>query len=89
MIIKEFAKFKDTFTDGTVIKFNKEIQIPDDYDEKTYIIPNSEYRITNNKRKGYEGWVILTGLWKTKTSTFGSALSFSEEEFSKLKKFIS
>ncbi len=71
-----------------IIKFCKRIQIPDEYEEKTFIIPDSEYRINKNNRNGYKGWVIITGLWETKSSTFGAALSFSPDQFKALKKFI-
>lgn len=76
------------FANNEVIKFSKRIQIPDEYEEKTFIIPDSEYRVKKNTKKGYKGWIVLTGVWQTKTSTFGGALSFSPSQFDKLKKFI-
>lgn len=82
-----YNQIKD-FADNEVIKFSKRIQTPDIYEEKTFIIPNSEYRIRNMKKKGYKGYVVLTGIWNTKTSTFGAALTFSPEEFKELKKYI-
>lgn len=70
-----------------IIKFRKGIQIPDEYEEKIFIIPDSEYSVKYNKKKEYKDWVILTGLWETKSSTFIASLSFTPYQFNALKKF--
>lgn len=71
----------------TIIKFEKEIAFLCG-DEEFSIIPNSEYEIKETKIKGYEGWVIICGLFRLikKSGYCGSALSFSPFEYDNLLK---
>lgn len=73
------------YSDGDVVRFDKKIQLPDIYKEKTFIIPNSEYTIKTNKKKNYKGWIIMNGLYQSPHSIYPSALSFSPKEFNKLR----
>jgi hypothetical protein len=74
---------------GVVITFPTKIELDDVYGEVISIIPNSEYRVKPNTKKGYEGWVILSGIWYGEQSVFGGAFSFSPKQYTELLKNVS
>ena len=86
-LVRIYNSIRD-YADGEIIEFSKSIQLPDEYEEKIFTIPNSEYRLTHNKKRQHKGRIILNGIWNTNSSTFGAAFSFSPEQFKELKQHL-
>ena len=102
-MIKKYNQFLEDgqinelkFFDDDVIKFKAEVVCPGEYEDgspegyQLQIVPENTYTIRRNLKKGYEGWVIISGKFKnTKTGESSkSAVSFSPYDFKEISKSL-